>query len=369
MTPHAQLRGTSHRGGVAILVLCLAACGGGGGPSGAPLAPNVPALAAGPPPLLTLALVGDTHTFGVETPGPLDEVRHIVEACDVFVFNHEGALYPAHAPPVSCPYWPNQSTLVAPAPTADIYPLALHNVAALGNNHVLDCDLQGLLDTQAALAARGIGWTGAGGDRQTACAPHRFTANGIPIAVVSYLEMDLAGIHAGPDTAGAASWSACNGAAQVATLKAGGDFVIACLHLHLGASWVQATWPAHLAVVEEALDAGADIVVVHGPHVPQGVLTRPGQVAFLSLGNFLFRPPHAMPEPAHRCVVARVALYADRLDVALVPFRLDAGGVPRLPTPSDAERVLGGVVDGSVLHGTSLAVRDYVAYLSVPRGP
>ncbi len=56
-----------------------------------------------------------------------------------------------------------------------------------------------------------------------------------------------------------------------------------------------------VAVAHAAIDAGADLVVCHAPHIPKGIETYKGKAIFYSLGVFAMTKPFAAPawsEPA-----------------------------------------------------------------------
>lgn len=363
--PRAVLRRTALM--VVGLWLPLAACGGGGSSDG-PLAPYGPSLPSGA--LVHFAFVGDTTTARVPTAtttDPLAEAAHLLESVDAFVFNHEGVLGPDATPPAGCAAWPQQSLFHAPTASARFLRRGAATIATLANNHILDCGAVGVDWTRDALTSFDIASQGAGPDAASACVAQRFEVRGTFVSLLAYLDMDRPEMGAAVSRAGAATWTSCDGALHVAEAKARGDIVVVCLHLHRGPGWTTTLWPLHRDAIEAAWDAGADVVVAHGPHVPQAVLARHGQIAFASLGNFLFGLGADISEPATRSVVADVRVHADRIDVALVPFRLGSDGKPHLPTASDAGQMLQSLRHLSLSEGTPLILDGHVAYLTVPR--
>jgi hypothetical protein len=312
---------------VAVILL---ACGGGGG--GSPVRSEPRRLDAAPAPAfagarLTIAAVGDTH--GRDLPAdrdPLDAVAAHLAAFDLFVFNHEGVSRAGASDADVCPPRPDQSVLASDPAVLDFLAVAGTNVATLANNHVLDCGTAGLEETMDRLGARGIGVAGADP------APFRLTAGGLRVAVTAY----LAG---GPPMPGDRPnrWTG-DTPGEIAALAATSDLLIVSLHLHVGEGWTAKTPPEHTEIVEAALDAGADLVFAHGPHVPQGVIVRDGRVGFLSLGNFLFDPGYEMPAAGYRSVIAEVAVFDDRFEVVLRPLRLSPRGLPRVPSGRETAR-------------------------------
>jgi poly-gamma-glutamate synthesis protein (capsule biosynthesis protein) len=320
---------------------------------------------------MVMACVGDTHGNGqIEEFGnvdPLAGVAHHFGSQDLFLFNHEGALVDSLPPSDVCPYPSSEGLLVSLPSVAEHFRLAPVTVATLANNHILDCGGGGLEETILELEDRDIFTVGAGRNLQEACTPVVVTVNGVDCAFLSYLAMSIG--HAGVASPGPAGWTACDGAGQVAALKAAGKFVVVALHLHLGRSWTEVTSSGNRAAAEAALDAGADLVVGHGSHVPQGILTRNGGVAFLSLGNFLFNLDIEMSTAAHRSVLVDVAVHPDQLVIKLRALRLDAGGRPQPTDPADELAILSDVARLSAGFATDVRIWQGVGYLVIDRRP
>lgn len=79
------------------------------------------------------------------------------------------------------------------------------------------------------------------------------------------------------------------------------DYVLASIHAHEGAPGPDSREvPAQFLIefAHAAIDAGADVVVGHGPHVLRGIEVYKGKVIFYSLGNFIFENWLVVPEPS-----------------------------------------------------------------------
>jgi len=75
----------------------------------------------------------------------------------------------------------------------------------------------------------------------------------------------------------------------VAGARAGADLVVVSVHAH-ETDGRRAETPAFLREFAHAMvDAGADVVVGHGPHVLRGIEIYRGKPVFYSLGNFIFQ--------------------------------------------------------------------------------
>ena len=77
-----------------------------------------------------------------------------------------------------------------------------------------------------------------------------------------------------------------------------------------------------VAFARSAVDAGADVVFAHGPHVLRAVEWRDSSLIFYSLGNLLTYGPFRIVEPLNRGAIACVTLTPEGVvDAALVPTR------------------------------------------------
>lgn len=199
--------------------------------------------------------------------------------------------------------------------------------------------------------------------------PIRQQVNGISLAVAAYLAIEPNYFSAAPNEAGAASWQENSVEWQIAELAATEDIVVVALHLHLGQGWTDQPSPDCISIVKRILDTGADVVIAHGPHVPQGIIISNGRVALLSLGNFLFCPDYQMPDEAHDSIMAKMTISRDSLDVALLPLRLDDYGRPRIPARVEASRILRHIADLSTGLGTTVEIREETGYITIHRQP
>jgi len=323
---------------------------------------------------VTIAAVGDTHGYNIlpsnqAQENPLEGVKGLLGEQDIFIFNFEGVLLAEDAPSDICHKFPRQSLFRSPPRIADfLHPTHL-TIATLANNHILDCGSCGIQETIRELTNRGIMTVGAGENSVLACQPVRLRVNDVGVVVVSYLAIEPNPFAAGLNRMGAASWEECSGEQQLAELAATGDIVVVALHLHLGQGWTDQTPAEHISLVQRILDAGADLVIAHGPHVPQGIIVSDGRVALLSLGNFLFRPDYQMPEQAHQSIMAKITIFADSISITLLPLMLDDSGRPKVPPSKEASQILRNIADLSAKLGTTIKISKQTAHITVHRQP
>ena len=205
-------------------------------------------------------------------------------------------------------------------------------VACLANNHVLDYGVAGLRESLRVLYRNGIKTVGAGLSDDQAHAPLNIAINGQAIHIVNISEgEDLTASQGGPGVFG---WDIPRATALVRTCKKRGGVVIAIAHA--GLEYVPYPPPYVVSAYRAMVDAGADCVIGHHPHVPQGIEQWRGRPIVYSLGNFVFYQPTTL---LHRkigfcvtlnCADGRVA------GVELHPYRITDTGPRRLAAKETA---------------------------------
>jgi poly-gamma-glutamate synthesis protein (capsule biosynthesis protein) len=200
------------------------------------------------------------------------------------------------------------------------------DVACLGNNHVLDYGVAGLRETLRVLHRAGIRTVGAGLTEDEAHASLSASANGIPVHVVNFSEgEDLTASDGGPGVFG---WEIARVQEAVRRLKRRGGVVLAIGHC--GLEYVPYPPPYVVAAFRAIADAGADCVIGHHPHVPQGLEWRRGTPILYSLGNFVFyQETNLLYRKTGFCVSLR--LKGQRVtEILLHPYRITPFGLRTL---------------------------------------
>lgn len=198
-----------------------------------------------------------------------------------------------------------------PAKLASLARAGFH-AASLAGNHVYDQGDDGVSDTIAGLREQGIAAFGAGPDLAAARAPAVIERGGLRVGFLSYNCVGPRLSWAGAAKAGCAyvqviSHYETEGAnpggppqaftfpetttldamqADIVALRARVDVLVVALHKGLVHT------PALLAMYERpvaraAIEAGADIVVGHHPHIARGIEFYKGRPIFHGLGNFV----------------------------------------------------------------------------------
>ncbi len=321
-------------------------------------------------PRATIAAVGDINGYNVpDTQSPFAGVETILSGSDIFLFNAESVFTDRFL--TTCRRLPKQSTFVSSSRLLEYVSPGKLTVASLANNHSLDCGDEGLSETVTALHSRRVYALGAGMNSEEACRPLTIVLNGLRLTLLPYFVTDADDFLAGTRKPGAASLENCNGYAQIAKSREQGEFVVVIMHAHLPYSprysWADRPHRKLIAVIHNILDAGADLIIGSGPHVPQAVMTRDNKVALLSLGNFLFHPDYRMRDDARNALLAKVAIGEGGFEVSLIPIRLDGSGKPTLPSPREALSLLQNIEELSREFGTRLTMSNGAARVEVAR--
>lgn len=155
------------------------------------------------------------------------------------------------------------------------------------NNHIMDYNYEGLQYTNQQLKkyASRLNVIGAG-DYEEAYRPFVFEKENIRVGIISVAETGYGVIKSRLDQYGYAWFLHDNAVENIIDLKEKCDFVIVVCHA--GLEEVDIPLPEVRKVYRGFVDAGADVVIGHHPHVIQGKESYKDGLIFYSLGNFMF---------------------------------------------------------------------------------
>lgn len=220
----------------------------------------------------------------------------------------------------------------APPSYAPILRDAGYTVMNLANNHAMDYGSVGQQDTVAAVRGAGLLTTGRPGEIAY------IKVRGTRIAIVGFAPYPWASSLT--DIPGAQ--------ALVRKADEWADLVVVTMHAGAEGSDHQHVDPGTeyylgenrgnvYAFAHAVVDAGADLVVGHGPHVLRGMEWYKGRLVAYSLGNFLGYHTLSFNGILGVTGILQVALGRNGSYVAgtLVPVTISSGGIPR-PDPAEA---------------------------------
>jgi poly-gamma-glutamate synthesis protein (capsule biosynthesis protein) len=255
------------------------------------------------------------------------DVLPVLRRADLRIVNCECALTSA-----TTPVWKSGAVFKGePAHVSGLTAVPFE-VACLANNHVLDYGVAGLRESLRVLHRHGIKTVGAGLTEEEAYAPLTQSVNKQTIHIVNISEgEDLTASQGGPGVFG---WDIPRATALVRTCKKRGGVVIVIAHA--GLEYVPYPPLYVVSAFRALIDAGADCVIGHHPHVPQGIEQWRGRPILYSLGNFVFYQPTTL---LHRKIGFCVSLQCDGRRVTAVdfhPYRITDTGLRVLETKEEA---------------------------------
>jgi len=198
---------------------------------------------------------------------------------------------------------------------------------SLANNHWYDLRALGVEQTPAVLRELGIlplGSAAVGNDRFRI---ESTVVQGVRLGFVAISTRTNAPIR---ETAPSLPYLATNDVAEIVSpllRKARADHDLLIVLVHWGDEYAEAPSRTQTRAAHALVDAGADLVIGHHPHVLQGFELYEGHLIAYSLGNFLFENTNP---PSHLTGVLRVAVTGEG---CLTAVRFHPAVIRRSPTP------------------------------------
>lgn len=203
---------------------------------------------------------------------------------------------------------------------------ASFDVATLANNHMFDYGIDAFQDTLDILDVHHIRHTGAGMSEKEAQEPLVAEVNNVRIGVVNFSEgEDLTSADNGPGVMG---WHLDTVVQNIKKLKKENAFIIVISHC--GIEYVPFPPPYVVHAFQRMADAGADLVIGHHPHVPQGVFFHNNVPVCCSLGNFVFFQETDLKYRKLGYLVKAGIKGQTLVSLELVPYRIHDQGVSLL---------------------------------------
>jgi len=160
------------------------------------------------------------------------------------------------------------------------------DAVSVANNHIMDYGPAGLDDTLRYLDREEIKHAGAGADLAQALTPADVDLDGYKIRFLAFSGVPPASYDAAAGKPGVAPLDEATMLSAVAAAGAQANLVV--VSLHWGDESMAYPSSEQVRLAHKLVDAGADVIVGHHPHVIQGVESYNGAVIAYSLGNFLF---------------------------------------------------------------------------------
>jgi len=213
------------------------------------------------------------------------------------------------------------------------------NVVSLANNHTGNWGQRGYISTFEILEKAGLSYVGAGRNRVDSVKPVIMNVRGTKIGFLAYSDFRFTATSQEPSVkkAGSAQIQTNDYEKQINDLKERVDVVIVSPHwgteYRATADWFQ------VETAHKMIDAGADIILGHHPHVIENIEFYKEKLIVYSMGNFVFDQMFSLE--TRQGMIGKLTFLEDRLiRFEVVPVLSYYYCQPRPVDGKDAEAVM-----------------------------
>ncbi len=249
---------------------------------------------------------------------------------DIISVNLEGAVTNdgAHYPPVNAYDFAFKPSLIANLKEYGF------NYFSLANNHFSDQGQKGITESRQNLAELGVYFSGSADAVINEYSRQDIEINNQKLAFISlsmvYNHFDEIKAHD-----------------LVSKANSETDFVL--VNIHWGNEYEHNFNRYQQEVGRKLLDAGADVLIGHHPHVVQGMEIYKNKPIFYSLGNFIF--DQYFSEATQEGLALGLEIFVDRIKISLFPFKSQLS-VPQLLNSEETNGFVEKFITWSELSGT-----------------
>ncbi|HSR89111.1 MAG TPA: CapA family protein [Candidatus Udaeobacter sp.] len=264
---------------------------------------------------------------------PFLKISNFLKEADITFGNLEN---PITSGPIIMPY---EMTLRANPGVENALKNSGFDIVSLANNHTPNFGEQGIIDTISYLDSAGILHIGAGQNSIEANQPVYITRQGITFAFLAYNDTDVVPPYyeAAKNRAGTAFMRSEKMVEAIKQAKQKADFVI--ISMHAGKEYTTKPNKSQTNFAHKAIDAGAELIIGHHPHVIQSIEKYKGKYILYSLGNFVFD----QTQPAETKQGLAVKIFFDKTGVSLIlpfPISIEDLSQPKLLENNEAAKII-----------------------------
>ncbi len=241
-------------------------------------------------------------------------VRNLFHAMDAVVVNLECPLTHSHTPLFKRFVFRSDPESIGAIQAAGITHLDV------ANNHSYDQGREGLRETRVIALSKGLSVVGMGNTHKQSCEPVIIQKQDQTVAVFASVLVPLENWVFNADSLSICQATASEIAANVRAYKAQHPSSHCVVLLHWGQEFVSEASIEQRAWSKEMVDAGAELIVGHHPHVVQGPDTLAGTMVMYSLGNFIFDQSR---EVCNQAQILELIVRNDKLSYVLHPIHID----------------------------------------------
>ncbi len=190
----------------------------------------------------------------------------------------------------------------------------------LANNHSIDQGRAGLLDTRENIIRYDMVPIGAGATQREAAAPVLLADGGRRVWMLASLRLPLENTPYLPKLPCVSQEPFDTLVSRVAMVRQQDPKAYIIVSLHWGWEHHERVLPRQYEQAHRLIDAGADILVCHHPHVLQPAENYRGHMIYYSIGNFIF--DQRRPQNTLACVV-QIEITDQGAAVKSLPVRIE----------------------------------------------
>jgi len=352
-----------------ILLMTCTMHGCGSSPAGPGTSGTEPAPVV-PPPVVPPPGPGDVHIAAVGdimldrrvadaiARGGLDSILPVVaaqiQAADIAFANLECPLASIG------PRDPDKMVFRADPATVAVLVQGGFDIVSLANNHTLNSGPAALVETIEHLENAGIDYVGAARDPAHGTDPVFLDVGGTQIGFLAYADLDFpygCQSKVGSDLAKLRE--------RLAAARDSCDLLV--VSFHWGVQDSSSITNRQVDVAHASIDAGADLILGHHPHVLQGAEVYKNRLILYSIGDFVFDARTA--DEAAGGIFAVYCRPGEGLRLWMTPVCIPASRMgPEYPPVVERDRILSRFARLSAARGAAVQIIDGLAFLDCPFG-
>jgi poly-gamma-glutamate synthesis protein (capsule biosynthesis protein) len=262
---------------------------------------------------------------------PYRKVKHVFEGADITFGNLECPITTEGTPALK------KSILLFKANPESTPAIkeAGFDILNLANNHTMDYDTKGIINTMNILKDFNIDFIGAGHNYNEGRKPFYIKKNGCKVGFLGYSVFPPEGYISFIDRPDVAKVDFDTLGDEIKSAKKNCDFLI--VSFHWGKEYEFYPGSMQKDIAHTVIDSGGDLVLGHHPHVLQGVERYKEGLIFYSLGNFIF--DRQIPNGTDETIIVKLKIKDERAEAQLIPIRIK-NCQPCVAHKSDAEYIL-----------------------------
>ena len=214
------------------------------------------------------------------------------------------------------------------------------NIISIANNHTLDYGRTGFIRTSQLLSEKGLFTIGGGENQKEARRASIITKNGLKFAFFAFIDMLPDGIVYIESEAGPAYASTEEIVREIEKIRDKVDFVI--VSFHWGIEFNRYPRIDHVEKAHRIIDAGADLILGHHPHVLQSVEIYKERPIIYSLGNFVF-DQHKLEQC--QSAIFECVFEKGKVDsISFIPVILEES-CPRIAKKEEGKKIMNTIIE------------------------